>query len=124
MNLTRAEEYIKSQARIFLLEMRAFYPFGCAIDDKNNLRPLSAYIEGENPSPVELIDLLEGNIVQKIEIGEYVMGIVAIDVTISNENVKQDAIEMRIFIKDEKTVKKHLIYKMTEGDIEFWESPN
>jgi len=118
-NLEKIEKYIKKQAEVFLLELGTFYPFGCAINKVGEVIPLGAYLEGQNPSVPELIDLLENSINQKLNDGEYLLAVIGTDVTIKKNGVGLDAIEMRIFKKNSEEDKRYVKYKINDSFVEF-----
>lgn len=82
---------IKEQARIFLLDAGEFYPFGSCIDENN-----------------------------KIKHGAYKIAVIAVNVTIKENNVDRDAIEIRIFEIGNKEYKKYIKYTTYGTHIEFF----
>lgn len=119
-NLEKIEEYIKKQAEVFLLELGTFYPFGCAINKVEEVIPLGAYLEGENPSVPELIVLLENSINQKLNNdGEYLLAAIATDVTIKKDGIGLDAIEIRVFEKNKEQDKRYVKFIIKDSFVEF-----
>ena len=119
INLEKIVDYIKSQSEVFLLELGAFYPFGCAINKKDEVIPLGAYLGGENPSALDLIYLLENSINEKLNDGEYSIAVIAVDVTIKEGNMDIDAIEVSVFEKNKQQDKRYIKYKIKDRSIEF-----
>ncbi|MGE6218445.1 hypothetical protein ACQKCH_01365 [Nubsella zeaxanthinifaciens] len=119
INLEKIENYIKGQSEVFLLELGAFYPFGCAINKKEEVAPLGGYIEGDNPSILELIELLKNNITEKLDDGEYSVAAIAVNVMVKKGNVNIDAIEVSIFEKDKLCNKKYIEYEVKDRYVEF-----
>jgi len=52
--------YIKAQVESFLKEMDDFYPFGAAISSTEELKPIGAYLDAQEVSVSNLINMLEG----------------------------------------------------------------
>ena len=119
INLEKIEDYIKKQSEVFLLELGAFYPFGCAINKKEEVKPLGAYLEGDNPSVPELIDLLKNSINEKLNNGEYSVAAIAVDVTIKEGNMDIDAIEVSVFEKNKQWDKRYIKYEIKDSSVEF-----
>ena len=93
---------IKQQAEIFLLNMGEFFPFGTYIGQQNNIVPFSVYIEDEDDRPASqpLIELFEKNIKNGLAKGEYLIGALAYDIFIRENDEKFDAIMIHIFDTD------------------------
>lgn len=119
VNLEKIEGYIKRQSEVFLLQLGAFYPFGCAINKKDEIKPLGAYLEGENPSVPDLIELLKNSINEKLNDGEYSIAAIAVDATIKENNKDIDAIELSVFEKNNQRDKKYIKYEIKDRSIEF-----
>jgi hypothetical protein len=62
---------IEEQAQLFLLDAGEFYPFGSCINKKDQLKPIGVYFDVENPSSSEVIAVLEMNIRDRIQSGDY-----------------------------------------------------
>lgn len=111
---------IKEQAQIFLLDAGEFYPFGSCIDENNKIKPVGVYVEDERPSSLEVISLLENNMRIGIQNGAYKIAVIAVNVTIKENNVDRDAIEIRIFEIGNKEYKKYIKYTTYGTHIEFF----
>ena len=111
---------IKEQAELFLLDAAEFFPFGTYINSKNEVVPFSAYIEDINDRPQSqpLIDMLEKGIKTRIKNGECIVGALAFDVLINENQQKFDAIMIRIYEGDN-FVEKYFKYYIHEQYIEF-----
>jgi len=86
---------VKEQLQTFLLDSGEFYPFGNCIDKNDRLLPVSAYLDGEFPSSLELISMLERSFREKVEKGECKVAAIIIDVTVKEAGADYDAIEIR-----------------------------
>lgn len=98
-------ESIQEQAKLFLLNSGEFYPFGSCIGIDGNLKPLGAYLKSDNPSSVELVNMIERHIEEGLIHGDYKLGVSAVDVTIKREGKVYDAIRIRFFTQMEKGMK-------------------
>ncbi|WP_423147023.1 hypothetical protein [Rubrolithibacter danxiaensis] len=121
INFDRLIKSIKEQVQLFLLNSGEFYPFDTSIDETNNIKPIGVYLENDNPSSSELINVLEKYIQKGIKNGQHIIAIIVIDVTIHQEGRPFDAIEMRIFERDKEPLKQYLKYKMHHNFVEFTE---
>lgn len=119
-NIERAIENIKLQAEAYLLDAGEFFPFGVGISAANDIKPLSAYIYEENDRPpsLPLINLLERHVERELSIGNYLIAALAIDVTLTENNERYDALEIRIFEKNS-TYKKHFKYSIHADSVAF-----
>ena len=105
---------IKEQLKLYLTELGEFAPFGCAIDCNNKLVPLGAYIEDFTNSS-ELISLLENIIAYKLNSSDYLIAAIAINIVVTENDEKFDAIELRIYEKDKKTKVERINYTIEKG---------
>lgn len=105
---------------MFLLAAQEFYPFGTCIGKENNVIPIAAYIEDENDRPQSkpLIELLENSIKKGIINGDYLIGALAYDVYMTENEEKFDAIMICIYTNDS-FEKKHFKYYIHEKHVEF-----
>jgi hypothetical protein len=110
---------IKEQVQIFLLAAGEFYPFAACIDRENRIKPVGVYLENDNPSTLEVVAILELNIREGMENGDYRMAALAIDVTIKEENVDFDAVELRIFDMNNQDYKRYVKYQTFGSHIKF-----
>jgi hypothetical protein len=112
---------IKQQAEAFLLDAGEFFPFGTYINSKNEVVPFSAYIEDENDRPKSqpLIDMLEEGIQTRINNGKCIVGAVAYDVFIHENQEKFEAIVIRIFENDN-FVERCFKYSIHENHVDFF----
>ncbi|WP_222536961.1 hypothetical protein [Pedobacter polysacchareus] len=110
---------IKEQVQTFLLDGGEFYPFGTCIDKNDQLVPVSAYLDGEFPSSLELISMLEKRFREKVEKGEYKVAAIIIDVTVKEDGVGYDAIEIRFFEPNSHERKEYIKYTKHSNYIEF-----
>lgn len=111
---------IKQQAEVFLLDAREFFPFGTYINSENKVVPFSAYIEDadDRPESQPLIDLLEKTIQTKINNREGVIGALAFDVFINDEQGRFDGMIIRI-IENDILVERRFKYTIHENHVDF-----
>ncbi|HEY4325720.1 MAG TPA: hypothetical protein VGN20_17120 [Mucilaginibacter sp.] len=121
-NIDRLIEILKEQAQVFLLDAKEFYPFGTCINKENEIVPVSAYWENDNPPSQPLIDLLEKHFKQGIENGDYKIAGIAIDGLQRENNFTYDIIEIRFFETDKEVYKKYFKYEIKEHSVEFFEN--
>jgi hypothetical protein len=111
---------VKEQAEIFLLDAGEFYPFGTVADKYNKIIPIAAYLGEPNdrPQSVPLIELIEEAIKAKIISGDYIIGAVAIDVTINENDELIDGLEIRVFEHD-RSYKQLFRYAIKQNTVVF-----
>jgi hypothetical protein len=130
MKISEAIELLKKniidQARFYLENADEFYPFGASIDNKDNLRPVSFYIEEENPSTFEVLKKLETSLKARIENRESQYAALGLNVYIntntSDEKAKKNALEVRFFSKEINPKKFYYFYYKNKGNYFFEES--
>ena len=110
---------IKEQVQIFLLDAGEFYPFGTCIDKKNQIRPVSAYLNNDFPSSLELISMLEKRLKEGVGNGDYRVAVLVVDVTVKEDNISNDAIELRFFEPNNLESKHYIKYITHSSYIEF-----
>ena len=110
---------LKQQLKLFLLEAEEFYPFGTYMNMKNEIVPVSAYFDDEEPSSLKIIGLLEKTFNDYVKKGICKIGIIAIDVVVRNNIEHYNAVEMRFFETGKEQYKKYLKYKINEHSVEF-----
>ncbi|WP_316823041.1 hypothetical protein [Pedobacter gandavensis] len=110
---------IKEQVQTFLLDGGEFYPFGACIDKNDQLVPVSAYLDGEFPSSLELISMLEKSFREKVGKGEYKVAAIIIDVTVKEDGIGYDAIEIRFFEPNNQEDTEYMKYNKHSNYIEF-----
>ena len=104
-NLERIVNVLKQQAEAFLLSAKEFYPFGTYINYDGEIVPVGAYLEGDFPPSLPLIDLLEKDFKQLVEKGAYAIAAIAIDVRLTENGIIYDGIEMRFLNRKRKCIK-------------------
>lgn len=111
---------VKEQVQIYLLDSGEFFPFGVAIDITNNIKPFSIYINEKNdrPSSLDLINLLENHVQKELINGNYLFACICINVALKQNEQLVDAIEIRIFEKNN-TYKKYFEYIIKANYVEF-----
>jgi hypothetical protein len=109
----------EEQVQMFLLAAGEFYPFAACINRENRIKPIGVYLENDNPSSLEVVAILEINIREGMENGDYKMAVLAIDVTIKEENVDFDAVELRIFDMNNQEYTRYVKYQTFGSHIKF-----
>jgi hypothetical protein len=112
--------YIKLQAEVFLLNAQEFFPYGTGIGKDNNIISIAAYIEDVNdrPESAPLIEMLERNIKIGIAKGDFLIGALAYDIFITENEEKFDAIMICIYENDN-FEKRHFKYYIHDSYVEF-----
>jgi len=118
-NIEKLIEIIKEQVQMFLLDSGEFYPFGTCIDSENHIIPVSANLEDDHPSSLELISVLETDFRESVKNNKYLVAVLVIDVTIKEENTSYDAIELRFFEPNAVEKKQYIKYITHRNFIEF-----
>lgn len=107
---------IKRQLKLYLSELGEFAPFGCAIYSNNQVAPLSAYV-GDFTNSNKLISLLENNIAYKLNSYDYLVAAIAINIIVTENDEKYDAIELRVYKKDKKTRIERINYTIEKDKV-------
>lgn len=112
---------IKLQAEIFLLDAHEFFPFDTYISSENEIVSLSAYIEDvdDRPESQPLIDMLERGIRTRLDDGECIIGALAYDILVNEDQKKFDAIMIRIYENDN-FVERYFKYDIHENHVDFY----
>ncbi|MFD0766128.1 hypothetical protein ACFQZI_14790 [Mucilaginibacter lutimaris] len=119
-NVTKLVDVIKQQAELFIVEGGSFYPFGTCIDKLGEIKPIGAYLEGNDPSPSELISMLEAHFVKGLNNGLFNICAIAIDVSIKEKDKSYDALEIRLFNLEKDDVDKlYYKYKVKGKKVQF-----
>jgi len=119
IDLEKLISVIKEQVQMFLLDAGEFYPFGTCIDKDGKIKPVSAFLEGDFPSSLELISLLEKQLREGILNGNYKISVLVIDVSVKEDNIKYDAMELRFFEPKDVEKKQYIKYITHSNFIEF-----
>jgi len=110
---------IKEQVQTFLLDAGDFYPFGTCIDRNDKIKPVSAYLNDDFPSSLELISMLEKRLKEGVQNGDFKMGVLVIDVTVKENNINSDAIELHFFQPNNLEDRQYVKYITHSSYIEF-----
>lgn len=111
---------VKQQASLFLLDAAEFSPFGTYIDMSGQVKPIGAYLEDNNPSTSHLISMLENYLKQKIDDKTLKIGVIVVNVVISENGSTRDAIEMRLYKPSIEVEKRYLKYHIKDKQVEFF----
>lgn len=109
-----------------MLELGTFYPFGTILTNQGEVKPVSVYLEVEDPDPNDIILYLHNTFEDKINNGISTFAVICIDVfvnqIINDQNVKRDAIELRTLNKNKVWNNYYIPYIITnENNIIFSE---
>nr|WP_121271548.1 hypothetical protein [Pedobacter schmidteae] len=118
-NIEKLIKVIKEQVQTFLLDAGEFYPFGTCIDRNDQIKPISAYLNDDFPSSLELISMLEKRLKEGVQNGDFKIGVLVIDVTVKENNISADAIELRFFQPNNLDDKQYIKYITHSSYIEF-----
>jgi hypothetical protein len=122
--IEKIQENIILQAKHYLSEFESFYPFACVIDNRNNIKPVSAYLENDSPDVEEVLSELILGLKKGIEKKEYKAVGIALDVSVTPPHKKDtlDAIEIRVWDNGSKVNIYVPYFRETNGDISFIDS--
>lgn len=97
--IEKIKENIILQSKYYLEKFEGFYPFGCAIDKDDNLKPISVFMEDDSPEAIEVLYKLIEGIKKGVNQKDYKSVGIATDVSVipPNQNDKIDAVELRIW---------------------------
>jgi hypothetical protein len=113
-------DIILKQAKLFLLENGAFYPFGTILTCQGEIKPVSGYFEIEHPDPSDIIVFLHNVFEDKMNNSICKFAIICIDIfvnqTINGESIKRDAIELRILSENKEWNKYYIPYFRTKNN--------
>ena len=118
-NLEDLINFIKEQVQAFISDGGEFYPFGTCIDKYDKLVPVSAFSEQEFPSPLELISVLENNFRERVITGEFKVAAIVTDVTIKEDGLAYNAIEIRMIELGREEHKEYIKYYTNQNLVEF-----
>ncbi len=120
----KIKENLILQAEYYLKQFESFYPFGCVIEKNDNIKPVSAFLENDNPDTVEVLNELTNGLRKGIQKKDYKAVGIAVDVSVipPNKKEKMDALELRIWNQGKK-INIYIPYtKSINGEIIFLES--
>jgi hypothetical protein len=95
--MTKLIDVVKQQAELFIVESGGFFPFGTCLNSLGEIKPIGAYLEGNDPAPSELIDMLEIYFTKGLSNGLFDICAIAIDVLIKENGNSFDALEIRLY---------------------------
>jgi len=108
-------ESILQQASAFLQDAGAFFPFGTAIGQQGEIRPVGLDMGEENPKSDEMLQILSEAFVERIQQKQYKCAAIAVDVALTIDGEKMDAVEIHLFETDSPVEKTYFKYHQT-GD--------
>lgn len=94
------KDNIVAQAKYFLENADEFYPFGAVVNKENKLKPVGIYLEEDNPASKVVLIELEKALKNGIDANEYLIGAIGVDVYLTVNNEKRNALEVRIYTHD------------------------
>ncbi|MEE1946443.1 hypothetical protein VRU48_15065 [Pedobacter sp. KR3-3] len=113
-------ENILEQAKAYLTELHEFAPFGSAINLDGEIKPLGVYIDEEEIDSLKMIEMLQNHILRMINDNKFIIGAIAIDITVNASGNSYNAVEVR-FIENESQYKKQIKYQIKENIVMFEE---
>jgi 20S proteasome alpha/beta subunit len=123
MNNSESESIIaltKQQASLYLLDAEEFYPFGTYMDMTGQIKPIGVYLEEGDLSIPLLISMLEKHIKQRIDDKALKIGVIAINVAITENGNSQDAIEMTVYKPNMEVEKQYFKYRIKDKRVDFF----
>jgi hypothetical protein len=96
--LTEALNFSLEQGLFYLENVNEFYPFGTIVDKNGKIVPISVQTDSAHPEPVELINLLEVEINNRLQSRDIMAGVIGVDVYINlphKPDKRVSAIELR-----------------------------
>lgn len=118
------ERLIKSileQAAIFLTDANEFFPFGTAIDFRDNVIPIGVYIGNENPKAQEIAEMLNVAVNAGVINGKYKVAAICIDVLIYIGDQKVNAMQVDILYNQSRRTIYYNYFKDVNGHYAFEE---
>jgi hypothetical protein len=106
--------YIKRQIEAFIVEMDDFYPFGAAVTNDGELKPLAAYLDDDETSVEALLPILENHIQTHIGNYKYRLCAIALSVLIKENGSSFDAVQIRFYQNSKETAQVN--YKYLKGE--------
>ena len=111
-------EVSKVQAEAFLLNAGEFYPFGNYINKEDKIKPALIYLENDMPQSQEVIEVLEKLFESELT-DDYKWAALAVDVLLTENDEKADALQIRFFEAGKEVNKIYLKYIVNKKHVEF-----
>jgi hypothetical protein len=93
-------ENVLFQAKHFLEHAGEFYPFGTIIDSDDEIRPLGLQMEEDFPKSSEMLRVLKNAVTERIANCQYKCAAIGVDVVVTKNSKKVDALEILFFNSD------------------------
>jgi hypothetical protein len=122
-NLDKILEFSLEQGKFYLEKAGEFYPFGSILKNNGELVPLGIDIGEEYPDSLKIIEILEENILQRIDNNEILAGAIGTDVYIKSRKTNDtiSAIEVRAIDSQRKSSNIYLPYAKVNNELFFQE---
>jgi len=114
-NMSKLIKAIKDQAELFLLDAAEFYPFGTYINMQNEIVPVGPSSDNEHPDISSMIKQLE-NYLRTVK---HKIAALAIEVSINENDVKYDALEIRFYDPLNGYYKQYFKYLIKDEHVDF-----
>lgn len=122
-NLSTLLSIIIEQARAFLADAGEFYPFGSVVKPDGTLTPVSAYVGNDHPASMEVLELLQGSLLQQLKQREIVALAICLDILYkpAGSQVKIDALKVMTLTTEGHSRDYIVPYKNEDGQYFFGE---
>jgi hypothetical protein len=107
------------QAGAFLEDAGEFYPFGAAITAENEIVTIGVKMDNEHPSSSEVLEQLDLGVNIALHNGKYLLATIGVNVTLTRNELKQDALEIRIMQIGKDIVRRYYSYDKFDGVYKF-----
>lgn len=110
---------VLDQAKYYLDDAGEFYPFGAVINEYQEIKPVSVFLDKEYPATSEVLDFLMTAVKNGIKANDYLYAAICIDVYINvNKGAsidKNTAVEIRIFENGDSYNTYHFLYQIANN---------
>jgi hypothetical protein len=109
-------DIVLKQAKVFLEDAGEFFPFGAAITDGNEIVTVGVKLDDEHPRVNEVLDYLTSGINNALQNGRYIFAALGVNVTLTRNEKKHDALEIQLMKLKMDTKKVYYAYEKY-GDV-------
>jgi hypothetical protein len=116
-------DLIIEQAKAFLADAGEFYPFGSVVKSDGTLTPVGAYLENDHPASIEVLEVLQKSLLQRLKQKEVVAGAICLDVLYkpAGSEVKTDALKIMTLSVEGHSRDYFVPYRNEDGQYAFGE---
>lgn len=116
-------DLIIAQAKAFLADAGEFYPFGSVVKPDGTLTPVGAYMENDHPASMEVLEILQESLLQRLKKGEIVAGAICLDVLYrpAGSEGKVDALKIMTLSVEGHSQDYFVPYRNEDGQYSFGE---